>query len=453
MATLSQEQERDIAYQLHPDTNITKHAKIGAHIIERGDGIYVFDNKGNRYIEGMAGLWSVAVGFNEPRLCEAATRQMQKLPYYHIFRHKTHTPSIDLAEKLINFTDGKMASAFFTNSGSEANDTVVKMVWYYNNALGRTNKKKFIARNRGYHGVTVASASLTGLPAYHRGFDLPLPQIKHTSCPSFYQEGYLGESEEDFSSRMAADLEALIQEEGPETVAAFIGEPIMGAGGVIMPPKTYWDKIQAVCKKYDILIVADEVVTGFGRLGTMFGSDMFNITPDIMVLSKQLTSSYQPLAAVLMSEKIRSVIHRQIDEFGSFGHGYTTSGHPVAAAVAIENLNIIEDRNLIQNAATTGKVLQHCLRELSDHPLVGDVRGVGLIAGVELVADKDKRTKFDPWGKVGMAVYEQAHHNGLIVRSIQDTIAFCPPLIITPEQVNDMVSRFATTLDDVYKRM
>ncbi len=449
MSTLSTAQSRDINYQLHPYTNAVTHQKIGPRIIERGEGIYIFDDQGNKYLEAMAGLWSVAVGFGEPRLIEAANRQMQKLPYYHTFSHKSHSPSIELAEKLVGYTQGRMSTAFFTNSGSEANDTVVKLVWYYNNALQRPQKKKIISRKRGYHGVTVASASMTGLPGNHRDFDLPLPQMKHTSCPHFYREGLPGESEDDFATRMAADLEALILQEGPETVAAFIGEPIMGAGGVIVPPRGYWAKIQAVCRKYDLLIIADEVITGFGRLGTLFGSDAFEIEPDIMVLSKQITSSYQPLAAVLLSPPMASVIASHSGTLGTFGHGYTTSGHPVATAVAIENLNIIEECGLIENAASTGLIMQKALRELSDHPLIGEVRGMGLIAGVELVADKQSRRPFEPLGKIGAAVYEQAHNNGLIVRAIQDTIAFCPPLIITPDQVGDMVDRFQKTLDDV----
>ena len=453
MSAFSPEQRRDITYHLHPYTNAVAHQKIGPRIIERGEGIYVFDDQGNKFVEGMAGLWSVAVGFGEPRLVDAATRQLNKLPFYHTFTHNSHTPSIELAEKLVGYTGGRMATAFFTNSGSEANDTVVKLVWYYNNALGREAKKKIIARERGYHGVTVASASLTGLAPNHRGFDLPLPQIKHTACPAYYREARPSESEETFATRLAGELEALILREGPETVAAFIGEPVMGAGGVIVPPRTYWNKIQAVCRKYDVLIVADEVITGFGRLGTMFGSDMFGIEPDIMVLSKQITSSYIPLAAVLLSPQLASAISDHSGKLGTFGHGYTTSGHPVAAAVAIENLNIIEERELVKNAAETGAVMQAALRELADHPLVGDVRGVGLIAGVELVADKATRRQFDPIGKVGAAVYEQARENGLIVRGIQYTIAFCPPLIITPEQVHDLVGRFSSALDQVHASM
>jgi 4-aminobutyrate--pyruvate transaminase len=452
MPTLSP-QARDISYHFHPYTNAVKHREVGPRIIERGEGIHVFDDHGKEYIEAMAGLWSVAVGFNEQRLVDAATRQMSKLPFYHTFTHKAHAPSIELAEKLVQMTDGAMASVFFTNSGSEANDTVIKMVWYYNNALGRPQKKKIIARNRGYHGVTVASASLTGLAPNHRDFDLPLPQMKHTTCPHFYREGQPGETEAAFATRMADELEALILREGPDTVAAFIGEPVMGAGGVIVPPDTYWDKIQAVCRKYDLLVIADEVITGFGRLGTMFGSQKFGIQPDIMVLSKQITSSYLPLAAVLLNEKVYDVIAGHSGKLGTFGHGYTASGHPVATAVALENIKIIEERGLVSNAARVGATLQSSLRALADHPLIGEVRGVGLIAAVELVADKASRRPFDPLGKVGAAVYERAHHHGLIVRGIQDSIAFCPPLIITEPQVHDMVTRFVAALDDVTKSL
>lgn len=451
MSTLSAIQNRDISFQLHPYTNAVKHQQVGPRIIERGEGIYVYDDQGREYIEGMAGLWSVAVGFNEQRLVDAATRQMAKLPFYHTFSHKTHTPSVELAEKLVQLTQGRMHTAFFTNSGSEANDTVIKMVWYYNNALGRKQKKKIIARTRGYHGVTVASASLTGLAPNHGGFDLPLSQMKHVTCPHFYREGRAGETEEAFATRMAEELDALIQHEGPDTVAAFIGEPVMGAGGVIVPPKTYWQKIQAVCRKHDILVIADEVITGFGRLGTMFGSEKFGIEPDIMVVSKQLTSSYLPLAAVLLSEKVHAVIADYSGKLGTFGHGYTTSGHPVTTAVALENIRIIEERQLVQNAARMGQVLQSSLQALNDHPLVGEVRGTGLIAAVELVADKAARKLFDPPGKLGAAIFERAHEHGLIVRGIQDSIAFCPPLIINEAQVKDMVSRFVDTLEDVSK--
>ncbi|OZI32881.1 aspartate aminotransferase family protein [Bordetella genomosp. 1] len=448
MSTLSPTQQQDVDFQLHSYTNAVKHGEVGPRIMTRGEGIYVYDDHGNRYLEGMAGLWSVAVGFGEPRLVDAATRQLQELPYYHTFTHKSHPSVIELSEKLIGYTEGRMAKAFFTNSGSEANDTVVKLVWYYQNALGQRAKKKIIARQRGYHGVTVASASLTGLPGNHKDFDLPLPQMLHTACPHHYRHALPNESEEDFATRLADELEALILREGADTVAAFIGEPVMGAGGVIVPPRTYWQKIQAVCRKYDVLVIADEVITGFGRLGKRFGSEVFGIEPDIMVLSKQITSSYQPLGAVLLNAKVADVVAAHSGKLGTFGHGYTASGHPVATAVALENLKIIDERGLIAHAAEMGELLHQELNALAGHPLVGEVRGTGLIAGVELVADKATRAPFDPLGKAGAFAYERAHDHGLIVRGIQDTVAFCPPLIITASQVRDMVARFARVLDD-----
>jgi 4-aminobutyrate--pyruvate transaminase len=449
MSTLSQAQQQDVQYHLHPYTNAVRNRETGPRIITHGEGIYVYDDQGNRYVESMAGLWSVAVGFGEPRLVEAAARQMKALPYYHTFTQKSHPSVIELSERLVNYTGGKMAQAFFTNSGSEANDTVVKMVWYYNNALGHRQKKKIIARLGAYHGVTVASASLTGLPGNHRDFDLPLPQILHTSNPHFYRYGKPGETEEEFASRLAQELEDLILREGPDTVAAFIGEPVMGAGGVIVPPRTYWQKIQAVCRKYDLLVIADEVITGFGRLGKRFGSEVFGIEPDIQVFSKQITSSYQPLGAVLISPKVAQVINEHSGKLGTFGHGYTASGHPVATAVALENLKIIDERDLIGNAAEMGKLLKAELESrLADHPLVGEIRCLGLIAAIEMVADKATRKQFDPVGRAGGWAYERGHENGIIVRGIGDSIAVCPPLIINAEQVTDLVARVGKTIDD-----
>ncbi|HWK66485.1 MAG TPA: aspartate aminotransferase family protein [Rhizobiaceae bacterium] len=439
---------RDIAHQLHPYTNAVRHAEIGPIVMERGEGIYVFDDQGKRYIEGLGGLWSVAVGFGEKRLVEAAARQMEKLPYYHTFVHKSHLPSIALAEKLAEMAPDGLSHVFFTNSGSEANDTVIKLVWYYNNALGRPAKKKFLARNQGYHGVTVAAASLTGLPNNHRDFDLPAIPVRHLTSPHFYRFGQPGETEAQFVERLAAELESVIQEEGPETIAAFIGEPLMSAGGVIPAPEGYWQKVQEICRRYDILIVADEVITGFGRLGTTFACDYYGIKPDILVVSKQITSSYQPLAAVVISDAIYKAVADNSGKIGTFGHGYTASGHPVATAVALENLAIFEERGLIEHAAAMGRVMQKRLRDLNAHPLVGEVRGVGLIAGVELVADKATKARFDEPGKVGGYVFARAHHHGLIVRNIGDTLAFCPPLIITESQIEDMVQAFERTLED-----
>jgi 4-aminobutyrate---pyruvate transaminase len=439
---------RDVANMLHPYTNARKHLANGPVIIERGEGVYVFDSQGKRYIEGLAGLWSVAVGFGEERLVAAATRQMRKLPYYHTFGHKSNEPAIELAERLVEMTPRRVQKVFFTNSGSEANDTVIKLLWYFNNARGKPAKKKIISRLRAYHGITVASGSLTGLPWNHRDFDLPLPGFVHVGCPHLLRYGQQGEDEEAFAGRLADELEAVIKREGAETIAAFIGEPVMAAGGVIVPPRLYWQKIQAICRKHDIMLVADEVITGFGRLGTPFGCDLFGIEPDVMVLSKQLTSSYQPLAAILISEEIFEGVATNSDRVGTFGHGFTASGHPVATAVALENLNVIRERRLMEHAAEMSAVLQDGLRKFEQHPLVGEVRGVGLIAGVELVANKQTREKFEPARAVGATVFAKAHERGLIVRPIEDTLAFCPPLIINEAEISQMLSIFGAALDE-----
>ena len=333
----------DVKHHMHPYTDARLHESAGPLIIECGEGVHVFDNHGKKYIEAMSGLWSVALGFSNQRLIEAAEKQLRTLPFYHLFTSKAHVPSIELAEKLIEISPVPMSKVFFTNSGSEANDSVVKLLWYRNNALGKPTKKKFISRINAYHGITAVSASLTGLPANQRGFDVPLPGFLHVSCPHFYRFGKPGETEEQFADRLAQELEDLILKEGSETIAAFYGEPLMGAGGVIVPPRTYWEKIQKVCRKHDILIVADEVICGFGRTGNMFGSETFGIKPDVLVLSKQLSSSYQPIAAILINDLVYQGIADQSHTIGTLGHGFTGSGHPVAAAVALENVKIIQE--------------------------------------------------------------------------------------------------------------
>jgi 4-aminobutyrate--pyruvate transaminase len=438
----------DIATELHPYTDARLHEKTGPIVIDRGQGIYVYDTDGREYIEAMAGLWSVAVGFNEPRLMQAAAAQMAKLPYYHIFSHKSHEGAIRLAEKLVAMTPSQLTRVFFTNSGSEANDTVIKLLWYYNNALGRPKKKKFLSRHKAYHGITVASGSLTGLPSNHRDFDLPAIPVRHLTCPHFYREGRAGESEAQFTQRLLAEAEAVILEEGPETIAAFIGEPLMGAGGVIPPPPGYWPGIEALCRKHDILLISDEVINGFGRVGSPFGAQHYGFKPDVMVVSKQLTSSYVPLAAVLFSESIYSVVADNTAKIGTFGHGFTTSGHPLAMAIALENLKILEERDLMGQAARVGAFMQRELAKLASHPLVGEVRGSGLIAGLELVEDKASKRPFDQKLKVGARAFGLGHKHGLIVRAIGDTIALCPPMIITEAQVREVIARLTKTLDD-----
>ncbi len=437
----------DIATMLHPYTDARAHAEQGPLIIARGEGIRVWDSAGKEYIEGMAGLWSVALGFSEPRLREAAARQMDLLPFYHTFSHKSHEPSIRLAEKLVEMTPEPLTRAFFTNSGSEANDTVVKMVWYLNNALGRPQKKRFLAREKAYHGITVASGSLTGLPYNHRDFDLPIIPVTHLTCPHHYRFGHDGEGEAEFCARLLAELEEVIEREGPETIAAFIGEPLMGAGGVMPPPEGYWAGVETICRRHDILIVSDEVICGFGRLGAPFGCERYGFTPDIMTVSKQLTSSYMPLAAVMFSEAVYDVIADNTHKLGTFGHGFTASGHPVATAVALENLAIMEERDLMGNAARLAEPFQSGLAGLADHPLVGEVRGAGLIAGVELVADKAARRSFEPAGRIAAKAVALGHEEGLICRNIGETVALCPPMIVTEADLAEIVARLARALD------
>ncbi|MBI2206985.1 MAG: aspartate aminotransferase family protein [Candidatus Rokubacteria bacterium] len=439
---------RDIAYQLHPFTNLHQHEAQGPLVITSGKGIYVYDDAGREYLEGLSGLWCTGLGFGEERLVEAAARQMRRLPYYHQFGSKAHDVAITLAERLIKLMPVPMSKVFFNNSGSEANETAVKIVWYYNNARGRHRKKKIVSRQRAYHGTTIAAASLTGLAASHRDFDLPLPQIRHADCPYFYRYGKPGETEEQFATRMAESLDALIQREDPDTVAAFIAEPVMGAGGVIVPPRTYFEKVQAVLKKHDVLLIADEVICGFGRTGRMFGTETFGLQPDIIVMAKQLSSGYLPISATAISETIYQALVSQSEKIGTFAHGYTYTGHPAACAVALEVLDIYEERDLVGHVRRLSPRLLDGLRAVADHPLVGDVRGVGLIAGVELVRNKAGKDAFDPPGSAGTLFLQKAQANGLILRALQDTVALCPPLIISEPELDELLRRFRKAMDE-----
>jgi 4-aminobutyrate--pyruvate transaminase len=439
---------RDHAYYVHPFTNLAAHQNERPLVITGGDGVYVIDQDGKRYLEAMAGLWCASLGFSERRLAEAARQQMLALPFYHSFGGKVPAITLELSEALIKLAPVPMGKALFASSGSESNDTAVKLVWYLNNALGRPQKKKIIARQKAYHGVTVASASLTGLPAVHTDFDLPLPQMLHAECPHYYRFGAPGESEEAFAARMAQSLETMIVREGPDTVAAFIAEPIQGAGGVIVPPVTYFERIQPILKKYDLLFIVDEVICGFGRTGHMFGSDLYGLRPDLMTVAKAMSAGYQPISALLMSEEVSDVLVRQSAKLGAFGHGYTYSGHPVPAAVALETLRIYLQDRILEHVRAVGPLLQEGLRALCDHPLVGHVRGVGLIAAVELVQNKSTRASFPATEGVGAKLARIAQEDGLIVRVMAgDIVAFSPPLIIDAAEIRLLLERFERALD------
>ncbi len=438
---------RDIAHVLHPYTNLRRHQQKGPLIITRGEGIRVIDEQGKAYIDGLAGLWCASLGFSERRLVEAARRQFEILPYYHGFAHKSHEPGIDLAERILSLMPVSMSKVFFNNSGSEANDSAVKMVWYYNNARGRHRKKKIISRMKGYHGATVATASLTGLPNNHRDFDLPIAHIRHADCPHHYRFAKPGESEEDFATRLAESLEAQIVREDPETVAAFIAEPVMGAGGVIVPPLTYFDKIQKVLKKYDVLFIVDEVICGFGRTGNMFGSGTFDLKPDIMTMAKALSAGYQPISATVINDELHQAFVTQSDKIGIFAHGFTYSAHPVACAVALETLNIYEERKILDHVRQVLPLFQRRLRDLAAHPLAGEARGIGLIGALELVRDKASKAAFEAAAGVGSLAAEIAQQEGLILRAMGDSLALCPPLVITETEIDEVFDLLTRALE------
>ncbi len=424
---LSNLQVRDLDAVLHPYAALHKLREIGPTIISSGEGVFIRDTQGKEYIEGMAGLWCTGLGFGNEEMIEASDRQMRSLPYYHQFGPRGTEPAIELAEKLKELSPVPMSKVFFTSSGSEANDTQVKLAWYYNNALGRPKKKKIISRMKAYHGVTLMAASLTGLPNNHRDFDLPFDGILHTDCPHHYRFGLDGESEAEFTVRMAKSLEELIEREGGDTIAAMIAEPVMGAGGVIVPPAGYFEAIQAILTQHDIMLIADEVITGFGRTGHWFGATTHNMVPDTISVAKQLTSAYAPLGAVMVPEFMMEALEAQSAKIGIFGHGYTYGGHPLGCALGAS----MDVCGMVQ-ALTP--VLEKRLAKLADHPLVGEVRNSGLMAGVEIVADKASKRSFDPSQGVGPQCANFCQNHGLILRAIGDTMSICPPMIITQEE-------------------
>jgi 4-aminobutyrate--pyruvate transaminase len=445
---------RDVAYAMHPYTNLAQHEERGPTVFTRGEGIYIWDDEGNQYLEGLAGLWCTSLGYSEQRLVDAAVKQLSTLPFAHTFAHRSSIPVIELCEALIKMAPGDMGKVFLVNSGSEAVDAAIKMIWYYNNALERPEKKKIISRKRGYHGVTIAGGSLTAIPLMQNDFDLPLDRFLHTDTPCYYRYGRDGESEEAFATRLADSLNDLIEAEGPDTVAAFVAEPVMGAGGVLTPPATYFEKVQKVLQRHDVLMVADEVICGFGRTGNMWGSETYRINPDIVTCAKQLSSAYLPIAAVMISDPIYQAFVEQSRKLGAYGSGHTYGGHPVTAAVALETLKIYEERDIVGHVREVTPRFQTRLHALADHPLVGEARGIGLIGAVEIVADKNSREQFPADVKAGAIIAEKIFEQGLIVRGLPgDAVATCPPLIIDDNQIDELFDKFEAGLNDATKTL
>jgi 4-aminobutyrate--pyruvate transaminase len=441
---------RDVASLVHPQTNLRKHVETGPNIFTRGEGIYVYDDAGRKHLEGAAGLWCASLGFGNERLAKVAYDQMRDIGYYHIYRSSSHGPAIELAEKLLEIAPVPMSKVLFQCSGSEANDTAIKLVWYYWHAVGKPQKKKIIARTASYHGSTCASVSLTGKPEMHADFNLPFSGFLHTEFPHYYRFAKSGETEEQFSTRMATALEDMILKEGPETVAAFWAEPVMGAGGAVLPPAGYFKKIQAVLKKYDILFVADEVICGFGRTGSVWGSQTFDMQPDMISCAKGLSAGLAPISALLINERVFQAMLAESDKQGSFSHGYTYAGHPVTAAVALETLKIYEEMNLVDHVKRMEKPFLAGLHSLRDHPYIGSAEGVGLIGGIEIVQDKSARTAFPADKQIPAKIDAAIRKNGVILRLIGNRIAFSPPLIINEVQIADMFSRVRSALDEFH---
>lgn len=430
----------------HPSTHLAQHARGDApsRIVTGGSGSHIEDRDGNRLLDAFAGLYCVNVGYGRQEIAEAIAEQARELAYYHAYVGHGTEASITLAKMVLDRAPDHMSKVYFGLSGSDANETNVKLVWYYNNILGRPEKKKVISRWRGYHGSGLMTGSLTGLDLFHKKFDLPLAQVIHTEAPYYFRRTDLNQSEAEFVAHCAAQLEELIEREGADTIAAFIGEPVLGTGGIVPPPDGYWQAIQDVLDKHDILLIADEVVTGFGRLGSMFGSDHYAIRPDIITVAKGLTSAYAPLSGSIVSDRVWSVLERGTDENGPIGHGWTYSAHPIGAAAGIANLKLLDALGLIANAGQVGTYLNAAMHEaLGAHPNVGDIRGEGMLCAVELVADREIRSWFDPADKIGPNVAAKLLSRGVIGRAMPqgDIIGFAPPFCLTRDEADEVVSK------------
>ena len=438
----------------HPSTHLAQHARgeSATRVITGASGVHIEDRDGNRMLDAFAGLYCVNAGYGRTEVADAIAEQAHQLAYYHSYvGHGTET-SITLAKMIMDRAPAHMSKVYFGLSGSDANETNIKLVWYYNNILGRPQKKKIISRWRGYHGSGLMTGSLTGLSLFHDKFDLPMNPVIHTDAPYYYRRKDRTQSEAEFTAQCANALEALIQAEGPDTIAAFIGEPVLGTGGIVPPPAGYWDAIQEVLNRHDILLIADEVVTGFGRLGTMFGSDHYGLKPDLITIAKGLTSAYAPLSGSIVSDRMWKVLEQGTDENGPIGHGWTYSAHPICAATGVANLKLIDDLNLVSNAAEVGGYLNASMKEaLGDHPNVGDIRGEGLLCAVEYVADKADATPLDPAAKVGAAISAAMLERGVIARAMPqgDITGFAPPFCITRAEVDTVVAATADAVKTV----
>lgn len=441
----------DIAHHVHPQTNLRTHAEDGPTLILRGNGVFIYDAEGREIIDGFSGLGCVSLGYHHERIADAAKRQMNTLPFAPTFYNRSHPRVAELAARLTAMAPGGMTRVLFQCSGSEANDTAIKLLWYANTARGEPKRRKIIGRISGYHGNTVATVSLSGQPHMHAKFGLPLPEFHHTELPNYYRFHIDGESEEEFSARMAERFEELILAEGPETIAAFFAEPAISGGGALMPPDGYWEQMQAVLRKYDITFLADEVVCGFGRTGNMWGSETWGLEPDLVTCAKALSAAFFPISALMFKEDLYAEMIKNSDEVGVFGHGYTYAGHPVGAATALETLAIYEEVDLVGHVRRVSqRFLERCYA-LSDHPLVAEVRGVGLFCGFELMKDARRREPFDPAWKVGELVQNFAHSRGLYLRAIGNRMSFMPPLIINEEEIDVAADRFKLALDDAWE--
>ena len=432
----------------HPSTHLAEFARGNApqRVITGGSGCHIEDRDGNRLLDAFAGLYCVNAGYGRTEISEAIAEQARELAYYHAYVGHGTEASITLAKMILDRAPDNMSKVYFGLGGSDANETNVKLVWYYNNILGRPEKKKIISRWRGYHGSGLMTGSLTGLELFHKKFDLPLAQVIHTEAPYYFRRDNLDQTEEQFVAHCVAELEALIEREGADTIGAFIGEPALGTGGLVPPPAGYWEAIQKVLDRHDILLIADEVVTGFGRLGSMFGSDHYGIKPDIITIAKGLTSAYAPLSGSIVSDKVWKVLEDGTDEYGPIGHGWTYSAHPIGAAAGVANLKLIDDLNLIQNAGDVGAYLKQVLTEaLGDHAHVGDIRGEGLLCAVEFVKDRDSRTFFDAGDKVGATVAAKLLEEGVIGRAMPqgDIIGFAPPFCLTRAEADEIAGKLA----------